>query len=297
MLEWLLKTRKKTPVAPQDTRAYKTWVPLGHFYSPFPDLEDLKKNENRIWHDLPEELKGIDLRSQEQLQLLEKFAGFYEELPFGDNKKEGLRYYYQNPSYSYADAIFLFSMLRHLRPKRIIEVGSGFSSCVTLDVNELFLGKSLKCTFIEPYPDLLLSLLSGQDKEEIRLIKSNLQDVPLEVFSELESGDVLFIDSTHVSRTGSDVNYILFEILPSLKSGVYIHVHDIFYPFEYPKEWVFEGRGWNEAYALRAFLQFNERFRIVFFSNYMVRFHRDIIETKMPLCLRNTGGNIWIKKM
>ena len=108
--------------------------------------------------------------------------------------------------------------------------------------------------------------------------------------------DVLFIDSTHVSKVGSDVNYIFFEILPRLRSGVHIHFHDIFYPFEYPKEWVYEGRNWNEIYMLRAFLQYNSDFQITYFQHMMTQRHRAFFQERMPLSVKNLGGNIWLKR-
>jgi hypothetical protein len=275
---------------------YKTWVPLGHFYSPFPDIEQIRNRDAQIWGKMPEELRGIDLNRDDQLKLLYEFSNYYAAQPFKDHKQKGLRYYFVNPSYSYADAIFLYSMLRHLKPKKLIEVGSGYSSCVSLDTNELFLNSQMDFTFIEPYPENLLSLTTRKDKTSMKLIQKNIQDVDLSVFSELQANDILFIDSTHVSKTDSDVNYIFFELLPSLNKGVYIHFHDIFYPFEYPKDWIYEGRGWSEAYVLRAFLQFNKDFEIVFFSSFLFSFYKDLIAKKMPLCLKNPGGCIWIKK-
>lgn len=295
-LKEFLNNRKSHAISSILPDKYKTYVPLGHYYSPFPDMEQIKKNEKRIWGRIPETIKGINLNRDEQVGLLGEFSRYYSEMPFKDHKQEGLRYYFVNPSYSYADAIFLYSMIRHLRPNRIIEVGSGFSSCVTLDTNKLFFDNKIDCTFIEPFPDLLHSLITKDDKMATKIIPHNIQDVSLEAFSELQANDILFIDSTHVSKIDSDVNYIFFEVLPSLKSGVYIHFHDIFYPFEYPKEWVFEGRGWNEDYILRAFLQYNNDFRIIFFNDFLCRFYKDIIREKMPLCLKNTGGAIWIKK-
>jgi len=136
-------------------------------------------------------------------------------------------------------------MIRHLSPKRFIEVGSGYSSCVVLDINELFFDNRISLTFIEPHTELLFSLIKESDKETSKIIPTDLQDVGLEVLSELCPEDILFIDSTHVSKIGSDVNHIFFEILPRLARGVYIHFHDVFYPFEYPKEWIYEGRAWN----------------------------------------------------
>ena len=279
-----------------DSQEKGSWVPPGHFYSPFPNLGELKRRENKIWGEPSDELKGISLDQEKQLLLIREFQKYYGAMPFKDHRQPGLRYYFANEFYSYADAIFLYSMINHLKPSRIVEVGSGFSSCVTLDTNERFFNNSIDCVFIEPYPERLLSVLNEEDKKKINLVPSGLQGVDLEVFTSLQANDILFIDSTHVSKAGSDVNHILFEILPSLNNGVYIHFHDIFYPFEYPKKWVYEGRAWNENYILRAFLLYNQAFQIVLFSHYLYLFHRDELKKSLPLCLKNPGGNIWITK-
>ncbi len=210
--------------------------------------------------------------------------------------RPGRRYYFENPSYSYSDGIFLHCMLRHLRPQRLIEAGSGFTSALTLDTNEFWLDRRLQCTFIEPYPQLLRSLLKTEDFASVQIISSPLQEVPLGAFASLQANDVLFIDSTHVSKIDSDVNYLFFEILPLLQPGVYVHFHDIFYPFRYPESWILEGRGWNEAYLLRAFLQFNSDFEIVLFNTFLETCHRDWFEKNMPLCLKDPGGSIWLRR-
>jgi len=188
-------------------------------------------------------------------------------------------------------------MIRHAHPKRIIEVGSGYSSCVTLDTNEIYFNNAIKCTFVDPFPDLLLSVLKQGDTARIEIIRRKLQDVEIDVFRSLSAGDILFIDGSHVSKVGSDVNYALFEILPSLNPGVYIHFHDVFYPFEYPLDWLYEGRAWNENYLLRAFLQYNAHFQIAFWTPYMFQFHRQAMIEKMPLGERNSGGSLWLRKL
>ena len=213
-----------------------------------------------------------------------------------NNKTGSLRYLLENPSYGYTDGIILYSMIRHIKPKRVIEVGSGYSTCLLLDTNEIFFNSSIDCTCIEPYPEFMLSLIKEGDKDQIHLIEAKLQDVDLEIFSALDTGDILFIDSSHICKVNSDVNYIFFEILPHLKSGVYIHFHDIFYPFEYPKEWIFEGRAWNESYLLRGFLSYNNLFRIVFFTSFLQCFHKNLLESEMNLLMRDKGGSIWIQK-
>lgn len=245
---------------------------------------------------MPSKIPGIDLREAEQLALLKAFEPYYDEIPFYHEKTDDLRYFFDNPAYSYSDAVFLYCMIRHLKPKRIIEVGSGYSSCVSLDTNELYFNNEIQNTFIEPYPDLVLSLIKKEDKRRINLISTDLQDVNLTLFSALEANDILFIDSTHVAKVDSDVNYVFFEILPSLPAGVYIHFHDVFYPFEYPKEWVYENRAWNELYMLRAFLEYNKAFRIIAFNTFLEHFYSEYFAERMPLCMKNPGGSIWIQK-
>jgi hypothetical protein len=271
------------------------WQPPGHFYSPIPSFEDLKINETEIF-EIPPAVRGVDLNEQQQLDLLNRFKEFYPDMPFTVEKASGRRYFFENPNYSYTDAIILYCMIRHLKPRKIVEVGSGYSSCAMLDVNELFFGNSIACTFIDPYPQLLRSIIKESDRERTRILGRKIQDVEVSIFRELEPSDILFIDSSHISKTGSDVNYILFKILPLIPAGVFIHFHDIFYPFEYPKDWAFEGRAWNEAYLLRAFIQYNEAFKIRFFSTFLIHRHREIFETDLPLCLKNTGGNLWLEK-
>lgn len=272
------------------------FVPPGHFYSPIPSLDEIQRDESIIFGCVPSNIMGLELHEDEQLKLLNEFVAYYKEMPFQPQKLEGLRYYYENPAYSYSDAILLHCMIRFLKPKRVIEVGSGFSSCMTLDTNELFFGNSIATTFIEPYPELLMSLIKDADKSKIKTISSRLQDVDLSEFEILQANDILFIDSTHVSKINSDVNRIFFDIFPRLSPGVHVHFHDIFFPFEYPKDWVYEGRAWNEAYLLRAFLQYNNEFRVVLMNTFMEHFHEAFFQQKMPLCLKNTGGSIWLRK-
>jgi len=272
------------------------WAPPGHFYSPIPSLDEVRKDEQALFGSAPREVAGIDLREAQQLQLLHELVPYYREMPFQPGRQDGLRYYFDNPTYSYSDAILLHGMIRHLRPRRIVEIGSGFSSCMMLDTNDLFFDGSIALTFIEPYPDLLMSVIRDSDKMSVRRIEQRLQDVVIDEFQELRENDILFVDSTHVSKIGSDVNRIFFDILPALAPGVHVHFHDIFYPFEYPKTWVYEGRAWNEAYLLRVFLQYNDKFRVVLMNDFLRRFYAPFFEQQMPLALRNTGASIWLRR-
>jgi len=225
---------------------------------------------------------------------IKKLSFYYSSLPFQDKKSNKNRYYYNNNSYGYTDAIILHTFIRHFQPKRIIEIGSGFSSAVMLDTRD-FLSMDIDITFIEPYPQLLYSLFKEKDSFNCKVLDSKVQNIEIDVFRRLEKDDILFIDSSHVSKTGSDVNHEIFKILPALKSGVIIHFHDIFYPFEYPKEWVYSGRNWNEIYLLRAFLSYNNDFEILLFSHYIHTNYGSAF-AKMPLTYKNKGGDFWMRK-
>jgi predicted O-methyltransferase YrrM len=189
----------------------------------------------------------------------------------------------------------LYALLRQGSPRLVVEVGSGFSSALVLDTSDEWLRES-QLVFVEPYPQRLHSLLKTGDVERAEVIESAVQDVSLEVFDRLGPGDFLIIDSTHVAKVGSDVMTLLLEVMPRLRPGVLVHVHDIFYPFEYPEEWVLEGRAWNEAYLLRAFLTGNAGYRIVLWNSLLAAFHRDRVGRQIPLWLRNTGGSLWLER-
>ncbi|MFL9985150.1 class I SAM-dependent methyltransferase [Paraburkholderia sediminicola] len=272
-------------------------VPPGHYYSPIPSIPDVQKDEARLFGNISRTLPGIDFKEQDQVRLMEEFADqYYGEMPFEPHKKDGLRFYFENVMFSYGDATSLYCMIRHLRPRRIVEIGSGFSSAVSLDTNDLFFDSQIKCTFVEPNNERLLSLLTEKDKVTSNIVKSLAQEVDLSVFAELQENDILFVDSSHVSKIGSDVNRIVFEILPMLAAGVHIHFHDVFLPLEYPPQWIYEGRAWNEAYLLRAFLQYNSAFEVVLMNTFMGHFHAPFLNERMPLFMRNPGASFWIKK-
>lgn len=289
-----------TLLVPQDDGATKPQIacaPDGHFYSPIPDHDEVRRNEKRIFR-IPESLSAIDLNVDEQLLTLTSLARFSDEMPFQIEKTEGLRYFLRNPMFGYADGISLYGLIRRLKPKRIIEVGAGYSSCVMLDTNERFFENSISCTFIEPNPASFLSLIEPRDLNRIQLLRTSLQDIDPGTFRNLSANDILFIDSSHVSKAGSDVNYLLFDVLPELQSGVYVHFHDVFYPFEYPKQWICDlGISWNEAYLLRAFLQYNQSFRIALFIDYLGRFHSDQLRAIMPQSVSGAGGSLWLRKV
>jgi hypothetical protein len=281
-----------------DVQVYRKGYPPGHYYSPVVSPEEVTKHEGWIF-DKDRNLDGITINEEEQAALLHKIAEDYADTIYLGNHHKGLRYYFDNNTFEYSDAIFLHHMIRQFCPKKIIEIGSGFSSAVMLDTNEFHFGNSIELIFIEPYPERLQGLMKAGDDKIVKLIPEKLQDVPLDFFRQLAAGDILFVDSTHVSKTGSDVNMIIFDILPILPKGVIIHFHDIFYPFEYPKEWVlgWSGFGWNEIYLLRAFLTNNDQYKIILFNTYLEHSREEWFKQNMPLCLKDRGGSLWIQKM
>lgn len=270
--------------------------PRGHFYSPLPDVDDIRSRSEEIFRDDVGVGPAIDLRRKEQRAFLEECAPFYDEFPWRDGGSEGRRFYLGQNMFPHADALMLYLMMRRFEPARIIEVGSGFSSALMLDTNDIFFGGRIRCTFIEPYPDRLNSLLREGDDRNAAVIVDAVQNVPLAAFRELGENDILFIDSSHVCKVGSDVNHLVFNVLPVLEPGVVIHFHDIGWPFEYPLQWIIDGRAWNEAYLLRAFLQYNRSFEILVFNSYAYRTFRPFFEERMPLYLEKPGGSLWLRK-
>jgi Methyltransferase domain len=274
-----------------------TGFPPGHFYSPIVDVKDAQVAREMRERLLAPSPAGVDVdvpRIREMMQLL---ASHHREFPFPRQPQEPYRFHRDNPYFGAHDASVLFSMLLAFRPKRVVEVGCGYSSCLLLDTNEMFFDGAISLTLIDPFLDELSALFGPKGAPGARLYPQKLQDVSLEIFGELEANDILFIDSSHVSKTGSDVNHYLFRILPSLKPGVLIHVHDIPWPFEYPESWVVEEkRSWNEAYALHAFLQYNASFEILYWNNLVVRHLFEELRSLMPVCVEDGGASLWLRR-
>ena len=270
--------------------------PPGHFHSPIPDPDEVLRRVE--WMRAAKfEVRDVRFNHEQQFDLLQEFAKFYADLPFPVNQNEACRYYYDQTVFCYPDAIFLYSFLRQTKPSKIIEVGSGFSSAVILDTVDRFFAVAPEITFVEPEPVRLDRLLRNEDRKTARILKQQVQDVPLDVFRSLGPGDLLFIDSSHVLKCGSDLQFILFEVLPQLPVGIYVHFHDVFASFEYPERWLLRGFYWNEAYFLRAFLTNNNAWEIYFFNNYVRQRFEKFLEEKMPLCLKDIGGSLYLKRV
>lgn len=287
--------------------------PDGHFYSPIVDLADIESRRTEIWPPDPA-CPGLDFGDASHHhvlgELFPRFLGDYDypehdpaaggEDDAGDEGRP--RFYTRNPAFSWLDARSWFVLLRAWRPKRVIEIGGGYSTLLAADVNHRFLDGAVDFTCIEPYP---MPFLRPETEERgirglRRLIEERIEKVDTQTLLSLERGDILFIDSSHVSKTGSDVNHLLFEILPRLAPGVKIHFHDIFLPHDYPPEWVLgERRSWNEQYLLRALLVHSTAFRILFGSAYALHRFPELLARALDLPNGQVfgGGSLWIERM
>lgn len=252
----------------------------GHFYSPLSNVTDVRRAQ--AWLDA--EPVGVDLRADTQLTLFSELRPALEGPKFD-------RYQPDSDQYGRPDAAVLQAMLRHHRPHRIIEVGSGHSTAAMLDTaDEFYVPGRITC--IEPYPDRLLAALRPGD--DVELHRLPVQDVDLTHYADLEAGDLLFIDSTHVLKPGSDVAWLYLHVLPRLAPGVLVHIHDIFWPFEYPETWLAQRRDWTELYLLQALLTGSSMWQIEMFSSWLWRTHPDLV----PADLRDPGpSNIWLRKV
>ncbi len=272
--------------------------PLDHYYSPVPDNRALAQEpaRSRVWPPQPRPAVGVDWREQEQVALVHGFAEFADfELP--DEPTDDPRdFHLANDMFSRLDAWMLQAMLRHLRPRNMIEVGCGWSSLLSARVNREHLGGSMRFTCIEPYPP---QFLEGGVHGISALIPSRVEDLGFDPFSQLQAGDVLFIDTSHVVKTGGDVVFLFQEVVPRLASGVVVHVHDIFMPRDYPEEWVLSGRAWNEQYLVQAFLTFNSAFRVLLGSAWLSHCRPDVLESILPdypARYGDGGGSLWIER-
>jgi hypothetical protein len=182
--------------------------------------------------------------------------------------------------------------VRHFKPRLIIEVGSGFST--RLSAQAALRNGRTEVIAIEPFPD---QVLKAGFPGLTSLVPRRVQEVGLDTFRQLSSGDILFLDSSHVVHCGSDVNYLLLELLPQLRPGVIVHFHDIFLPDEYPREWVKqEFRFWNEQYLVQAFLLFNREFEVLLANNYLAHHYRPQMQATFPGAPWLGGGSFWMRR-
>lgn len=268
----------------------------GHSYSPIVNPSTIAEYVEKQYLQEPDDIEGIQFDEDAMVRFWGKIAELIKNTPFSEHNDGENRYYYDNGMYPYGDAMMLRAMIAHFKPKNVIEVGSGFSSACMLDAVDHVGLTGFTMTCIDPDADRLRSTLREEDRSRVDIIEGPVQGVPVSMFSKLNRNDILFIDSTHVLKTASDVHYELFSILPSLNKGVLIHFHDIQYPFEYPRPWLFDDNlSWNEIYALRAFLMYNSAFEVLFWNGLFAHRQRELVDETNPLFLKNPGGSIWLR--
>lgn len=264
---------------------------LDHYYEPMFNSKHLKYSL-KADRDLP----GIDFNEKAQAELLKEFH-YSEELsciPF--HQEEPYAYYYDNPNYGVGDGEILYSMIRRFKPRTVLEIGSGYSTLIANMAIKKNEDEGVSCSHvcIEPYE------MPWLEKTGVKVIREKLEDVGKDIFDTLHENDILFIDSSHIIRPQGDVIVEYLEILPLLQKGVIIHIHDIFTPKDYPKEWI-EGfvRLWNEQYLLEAFLSHNEKFEIILANNYMKHHHFSLLSQKCPWLAKYPEvepGGFWIMR-
>ncbi|HEY1038916.1 MAG TPA: class I SAM-dependent methyltransferase [Bacteroidia bacterium] len=294
---WLKLVKKARPGVIEDS----IFMSLGvlpvqdHYYEPMINpKKHLRKSlsDNRA-------LNGIDLNVKEQLDLLASFNYNDELLKFPKEKTANKEYYYNNTSYAAGDSEYYYNLIRKVKPKKIIEVGCGNSTLMAQNAikknKEEDSAYFCKHICIEPYEQPWLEQLG------IDVIRKKVEDVDLAFFQQLGKDDILFIDSSHMIRAQGDVLFEYLELIPTVKPGVIVHVHDIFTPKDYPQTWVVDYHlFWNEQYLLEAFLTNNSQFRIIGALNYLKHNHREAIEAKCPILASHPEkepGAFWMVKI
>ena len=263
-----------------------------HYYEPLPDTRELSSAHFQR-RSLP---AGVDMRESAQLELLSRTLSPY----LAESELARARHPEPFTHFGPVDSDLLYSLVRHLKPERVMEIGSGYSTIVAgaaLRRNREE-GRPGSITAIEPYPR---REVLQQCAELAQLREVQVQAVPLADFEALGENDILFIDSSHVSYAGSDVNYEIHEILPSLAKGVYVHIHDQFFPGDYPEGFVLKKRRfWNEQYMVQAFLAFNHAFEVVASSSFLHLCHSEFLAQRIPAYARLTdhwASSLWLRRV
>ena len=284
-IEWMIYGRPTY----DERMNYSEAHPFNHYESPFSNRMEYETAVK--WQNISPQ--HIDLNIEIQKKFI-KIIGQFTKDYFDKYDENSFRWMSNNCWFGDGDGTAYHSMIRYFNPKRIIEIGSGFSTAIALDTLEFWNVRS-KITCIEPYPKRLYSVIKESDKKKINIIEDFVQNVSISEFQKLEKNDILFIDSSHVLKSGGDVFMEYLQIMPQLKSGVIIHIHDIFYPFQYPPECTSGGRPYTEAFLLHALLMDNPYYEILFWGNYVGNHH--IKEYKSHLkTISDFGCSFWMRK-
>ncbi len=300
----VLQARGNNRIDPLVNRLFEIWYdmpfPPAHYYSPLPNVRSLKKNLSRWYKE--DASPGIDWNLHHQLELIEQLAPYSAELValpgFSEVTQDGY-----GPGYGEIEALLLYLKLRHFKPSRVVEIGSGVSTFYTLTALETNRERdevvsSLTC--VEPYPNQKLRALASERNVQLR--EREVQDAGFDIFQELAANDVLFIDSSHVSKKDSDVDFLFLEVLPRLRKDVLIHIHDISLPMPaLPLEhFLFDTYlFWNENALVQAFLSFNTAFRIEMCQSYLHYHKPEALKGLLPIYDPQVHfpSSLWLRKI
>lgn len=264
-----------------------------HYYEPMVNPKHLRFSLRK-----DRSLPGIELNVEGQLKLLSAFSYVDELKRFPMNKAGAQGFYYENGTFNVGDAEYLYMMIRHFKPQRIVEIGSGSSTVMAMEAIKMNShdnpGYTCQLTCIEPFENSWLEKLG----HGVSVLRVKVEEVEKSLFTSLRPNDILFIDSSHVIRPQGDVLVEYLEILPILPLGVLVHVHDIFTPKDYLDEWIIDqGRFWNEQYLLEAFLLFNNKYQVIGALNYLKHNHFAEIARKCPMLAGHPSaepGSFWM---
>jgi methyltransferase family protein len=247
-----------------------------HYYEPIPDFRSITSEQITRRRSYP----GIDFRWEQQLALVGELATYRDEL-------RELEFDFENAYFSGFDVAVYYTLIRHLQPQRIIEIGGGFSTQIA--AKALAANRKGQLVCIEPYPERL-------NGTNVELIRKRVEEIDVDFFSSLEANDILFIDSSHTVKFRSDVCFEFLEILPQLARDVWVHVHDIFFPHDYPAEWLINRRlALNEQYLLEAFLSFNKTFAPQLANYWLCLEHAEDVRPLWPNADR--ASSFWMKRV
>jgi hypothetical protein len=250
-----------------------------HYYEPLPDFRSITADQIKRKRAFP----AIDFRWEGQLALVDELTNYRDEL-------SQLEFDFDNDFFSGFDAAVYYSLIRHLKPRGIIEIGGGYSTRIASKALTANHNGALTC--IEPYPEERLNGASIK----VELITKRVEEIDVDFFSRLEANDILFIDSSHTVKFGSDVCYEFLEILPRLARGVWVHIHDIFFPHDYPADWLINRRlALNEQYMLEAFLAFNKTFSVELANYWLCLEHRDAAARLWSST--SSASSFWMKRV
>ncbi len=287
------RLRWRTPVTKNLLDRLGVAVLRHHYYEPIVTDADLHRSLRDI-RDLP----GLDLRIPQQVALAESFRFTDELLAFPLKKPSETEFGYHNGYYEAGDAEMLYNFVRFFKPRRLVEVGSGQSTLIAREAIQTNKSEdsSYKCDHIcmEPFERPWLEQLG------VTVIREKIESCSMAVFEALGENDILFIDSSHVLRPQGDITHLFLSVLPRLKAGVHVHVHDVFTPRDYLDQWVNEGRLWNEQYVLEAFLSCNDQFQVMMALNMMACDHREALTSACPILMREPNfqpGAFWFQRI